>query len=156
MSRDLLGDPAPGALRLSARFTDEQLAAARRIWLPVLQRLSSVVAQAIRLDCSCTPNGLIIESAEGWTLAMCCLEEAAIPHLITLRRTSSTSSATLKAFHNEDGFTIQSDGDPDPALTHLLRTVMACLGFRRRGADGVSRRVRSPRRANRTARRGSH
>ena len=65
MSRDLLGDPAPGALRLSARFTDEQLAAARRIWLPVLQRLSSVVAQAIRLDCSCTPNGLIIESAEG-------------------------------------------------------------------------------------------
>lgn len=121
-------DSPVSGLELSDRFSNDQTATAQRIWTPFLRRLASVLGQVKRLECSCTPNGLILESPAGWILAMCCLDGANVPHVISIRSTLPGCKNCLKALGNQNGFLIKSQGKEDAALKRILRMVMTALG----------------------------
>jgi hypothetical protein len=80
-------DPStPPGLHMAERFTAEQRATAETIWLPLLRRLLPALPGLTRLECAHSPNGLVLESSEGWVITLCSLEGQRLPHVIGVRR----------------------------------------------------------------------
>lgn len=134
-------------LQLSGRFSPEQREAAQRIWAPILQRLSPLLANVTRLECSDTPNGLIAESAEGWTLAMCSLGEKRLPHVVSVRHDRGEAVPGLQALLTGEAYSLRDHPEGAADLHTLLKAVLRRLGARRVSESASSSRERSPRRA---------
>jgi len=143
------------ALRLSRGFSPEQRLKAAEIWQPILVRLAPLLADVQRLETWETPNGLIITSAAGWSLALCCLEDAPLPHFIAVRPSNTELSCAIRAYLQDGGYAIKEDNasmngdrtDSAAPLRPVLQAVLRRLGGRRLDAQGESRRLPSPRRA---------
>ncbi|QVV67956.1 hypothetical protein [Synechococcus sp. LA31] len=149
-------DPStPPGLHMAERFTAEQRATAETIWLPLLRRLLPALPGLTRLECAHSPNGLVLESSEGWVITLCSLEGQRLPHVIGVRRLDQGEEVSaVKAFLLEGGYGLQPNADADPVLMRVLRQCLNSLSAFHVDSDGVSRRVRSPRlqRANRSNR----
>jgi hypothetical protein len=141
---------------LAERFTAEQRATAETIWFPLLRRLLPALPGLTRLESAHTPNGLVLESSEGWVMTLCSLEGQRLPHVIGVRSDDQEEGSPVKAFLLEGGYGLQPNADADPALMRVLRRCLNSLSAFHVDGDGVSRRVRSPRlqrakRSNRAA-----
>ncbi len=147
--------PVEQALRLSCGFSPEQRLMAAEIWQPILLRLAPLLADVQRLETWDTPNGLIITSAAGWSLALCCLEDASLPHFIAVRPSSPGLSGAIRAYLKDGGYAIKEDNastnddrtDSAAPLRPVVQAVLRRLGGRRLDAQGESRRLPSPRRS---------
>ena len=146
VAHDRMGDSPALSLRLSGRFSLEQREAAEQIWVPVLQRLRPLLASVTRLESSDTPNGLIAESAEGWTLALCCLAEQPLPHVVAVRDHREDGSPGVQALLSEGGYVLGDHEEKAAALQSLLKAVVRRLGGRRAEEPPSSGRRGSPRR----------
>jgi hypothetical protein len=151
-------DPStPPLLHMAERFTAEQRATAETVWLPVLRRLLPALPGLTRLECAHTPNGLVLESSEGWVMTLCSLEGQRLPHVIGVRRLDQGEEGSpVRAFLLDGGYGLQPNADADPALMRVLRRCLNRLAAYHVDGDGVSRRVASPRlqrakRSNRAA-----
>lgn len=121
-------------------------------------RLAPLLADLRRLETWETPNGLIITSAAGWSLALCCLEDAPLPHFIAVHSSDAALSCAIRAYLKDGGYAIKEDnaftnGESADSAAHLrplLQAVLRRLGGRRLNAGGQSRRLPSPRRARST------
>lgn len=120
----------PEIFRISDRFSQEQAETAYRIWPSILRLLQPLLLDANRVVCCDTPNGIVAESSAGWTLTMCALGEAALPHFIAVRCNRSTCTSTLRAYQNDTGFEIVSAGKPNDTLQKIMLTVIHKLGGR--------------------------
>jgi hypothetical protein len=157
----VVGDPnhhpitLDNALRLSSGFTGEQRLKALAIWQPILVRLAPLLVDVQRLETWETPNGLIITSAAGWSLALCCLEGAPLPHFIAVRPSNPELSCAIRAYLQDGGYVIKEDnastnGDSAAHWRPVLQAVLRRLGGRRLDAASESRCIPSPRQARST------
>ena len=157
----VVGDPhhhpitLDNALRLSNGFTGEQRLKALAIWQPILVRLAPLLVDVQRLETWETPNGLIITSAAGWSLALCCLEGAPLPHFIAVRPSNPELSCAIRAYLQDGGYVIKEDnastnGDSAAHWRPVLQAVLRRLGGRRLDAASESRCIPSPRQARST------
>lgn len=145
---DLRCRSATAELQLSAAFSLEQGRVALGIWPPLLQVLRPVLHKLTRLDCALTPNGLIIESALGWVLALGCLEGERLPHFIAARDLTSDGAATIKAFLTDEGYNLDAANGSNPRLARVLRSCVQRLNSAPAAPRAQSRRVQSPRRSS--------
>lgn len=143
------------ALQLSRGFSPEQRLKAAEIWQPILVRLAPLLADVQRLETCETPNGLIITSAAGWSLTLCCLEDSPLPHFIAVRPSNPERSGAIRAYLKDGGYEIKEDNpstngdstDGAALLRPVLQALLRRLGGRRVHTEGQSRRLPSPRRA---------
>ena len=143
-----LGRSTAAELQLSAAFSLEQRRVALGIWPPLLLLLRPALHELTRLDCTLTPNGLIIESARGWGLALCCLEGERLPHVIVARDLGNDGDATIKAYLTDEGYSLDAANGSNPQLARLLRSCVQRLNSTTAATRAQSGRVRSPRRSS--------
>lgn len=140
----LAGIGSPPQLHVSDRFSPEQREAAHQIWEPILQQLAPLLSSVIRLECSDTPNGLIAESADGWTLAMCCLSEQRLPHAVSVRHHRGEARQGLQALLRGDVYCVRDRAEAPADLRSLLQTVLRHLAGHRAGQTVSNSRRRCP------------
>lgn len=146
-AQGLAGIGSPPPLQLSGRFSPEQREMAQRIWEPIVQQLAPLLTRVTRLECSDTPNGLIAESADGWTLAMCCLSDQRLPHAVSVRHHRGETRPGLQALLSGDVYKLRAHAEALADLQPLLQTVLRHLGGRRAGETVTNSHRRCPRQA---------
>lgn len=138
---------AASMLQLAADFTPEQRRVALAIWPPLLEILRPALPGLRRVECSLTPNGLIIESSRGWGLALCCLDGEHLPHFIGARDLQADGDRGIRAYISDGGYALDGVNAENGHLARLLRRCLRCLGSKPVDTGVQSRRRRSPRRA---------
>lgn len=133
-------------LKFSDSFSLEQSFRACQIWLPVLQRLKPVLCDLVRLEVACTPNGLIAESRAGWTLSMCCLEDAVNPHYISVRSKSANTTDVIKAILGDGSYIVRTEGDVKRSSRAVMQMTLKSLGLKRQQAVVSAEVALEPRR----------
>ena len=142
--REVAPTTAGQALVLSLAFTAEQHLKAQRIWNPLLKKLGPLLKDAEPPICADTPEGLIIQSRQGWSLALCCLETGNLPHFIAARASGGDDSNALRAYLHGDAYQLRTFGEISELISTVMRSALYRLGGKYLDESGTSRQVRSP------------